>query len=515
MDLARELALLGAECAAEASPTDSHRGLSSKQDRWESLGRRMSAHLAIPDAYQDSLCASLGLTPTSYWLVMLCAAVELFPDAARAMADIAGDAKIRLVTPVSFALLMRSAMGLAFTKALSDAVNNASAERIGLVERLNLHSDRPLTQQPMRLTVGALTSLLGVGLELIRVSNLTVHREEPAAGPGLNPLAVQAAQSLLTDRGVLCIRSRSARAGRQLVMDLAAIRAEHAVFVTAADELPVAAELGRLRQALPALDLFSWCRKHRFPDSYVREVADLLPVLVVLVPQNATTSDQPTLEVENLTWTDAKRIWSLALEDSAASETMARSYQISLEEARAAVRSARDAQRVRSGVHSAPTIEGIAEQVLEQGARRMERVATRLPTRVTLDTLVVSDGLRQQLDDMISWVNTSGRVYDEWGLSAHNTLGKGLTCLFVGGLGTGKTLAAQALAAALRLNLYRIDLGSLVGRHPHDSERAVGRLFDDAESGHGILLFQECDGLLSKHAKPCGPELSFATARSV
>src|SRR5690348_18255609 len=110
LDIARELALLGAECTVALGAdriADAHRGWVAKADRWEDIGQRMGAHLAIPDAYQESLCASLGISPTSYWLVMLCGAVEIFPDAARAVGVIAGDERVRLVTPVTFARLMR------------------------------------------------------------------------------------------------------------------------------------------------------------------------------------------------------------------------------------------------------------------------------------------------------------------------------------------------------------------------------------------------------------------------
>ena len=70
LDLAREMALLGAECAAANVAVPAADPWEAERERWERLGERMGSHLAIPDAYQESLCADLGLSPTSYWLVI-------------------------------------------------------------------------------------------------------------------------------------------------------------------------------------------------------------------------------------------------------------------------------------------------------------------------------------------------------------------------------------------------------------------------------------------------------------
>lgn len=504
LDLARELALLGAECTenlASERVADAHRGWTNKQERWEEVGQRMGAHLAIPDAYQESLCASLGLTPISYWLVMLCGAVEIFPDAARAMTVISGDQRMRLVTPTTFARLMRSAQGLAFSKVLGDAIANTSVERLGLIKRLTVSDDRPLTQQPMRLTLNALKTLLGSGPDTRQTPHLMVHREEPASGTGLQVSFVSSALRLLDDRGILCVRCSSRRAGRQLVLDLAALSEENALLVTATDDLPLPAQLGRLRGALPALDLYTWCNTHPFPEGYIRSVAELLPQLIVIVSQNETTSDLPTVEVDNLTWNDSKRIWSLVLEDSKSAETLARGYRINLEEVRSAARAARDLSRSRARSGEAVTdVESISAQVLAQGARRMERWATRLTTDTALHELIVTKQLGQQLDDVVNWYNTAAIVHDDWGLPRHSTAGQGLSCLFSGPVGTGKTLAAQGLARTLRLNLYQVDLRSLLVEEEGEPEGVLEQLFEEAEAGHGVLLFDNADILLQRQS---------------
>nr|WP_242595071.1 ATP-binding protein [Corallococcus exiguus] len=87
------------------------------------------------------------------------------------------------------------------------------------------------------------------------------------------------------------------------------------------------------------------------------------------------------------------------------------------------------------------------------------------------------------------------------GLSGASPLGRGLSCLFSGSPGTGKTFAAQCLASALGLNLYRIDLSQVVSKYIGETEKALSRVFEEAEAGHGILLFDEADALFGKRSE--------------
>jgi SpoVK/Ycf46/Vps4 family AAA+-type ATPase len=80
-------------------------------------------------------------------------------------------------------------------------------------------------------------------------------------------------------------------------------------------------------------------------------------------------------------------------------------------------------------------------------------------------------------------------------------LGRGLTCLFSGPPGTGKTFAAQCLANELDLNLYRIDLSQVVSKWLGETEKALAQVFDEAEVGHGVLLFDEADALFGKRTE--------------
>ena len=91
-------------------------------------------------------------------------------------------------------------------------------------------------------------------------------------------------------------------------------------------------------------------------------------------------------------------------------------------------------------------------------------------------------------------------VYNNWGFGAKNGRGLGISALFAGASGTGKTLGAEVLAQKLRLDLYRIDLSSVVSKYIGETEKNLRRVFDAAEQGGVILLFDEADALFGKRS---------------
>ncbi|NVB37037.1 ATP-binding protein [Pseudenhygromyxa sp. WMMC2535] len=130
----------------------------------------------------------------------------------------------------------------------------------------------------------------------------------------------------------------------------------------------------------------------------------------------------------------------------------------------------------------------------------MGRMVGSLPTDTSIERLVVPPGIRRQLDDIVGWRRASVDVEREY-FPGREGLGRGLSCLFSGLPGTGKTFAAQCLANALGLNLYRIDLSQVVSKWLGETEKALAQVFDEAEAGHGLLLFDEADALFGKRTE--------------
>ncbi len=299
---------------------------------------------------------------------------------------------------------------------------------------------------------------------------------------------------------MLCIRALSARAGRQLALDIASHRQEPALLVTTGEELPEAAEFWKLRGGLVVVDLSAATGPRGFSEAWVHRLASHQRPLIVISPWNAVTFELATVDVEGLDFAARRRVWALGVGDESRASHLAERFGVNLEEVRAALRASRDTARLEGRERVQDEDAALIAELLAQGARRMGRMVGRLRTGARLEELIVPPGLRQALEDIADWYRAGPRVRGEWRLAERSPLGRGLSCLFAGPPGTGKTLAAQCLASALGLNLYRIDLSQVVSKYIGETEKALHRIFEEAESGHGILLFDEADALFGKRS---------------
>ena len=131
---------------------------------------------------------------------------------------------------------------------------------------------------------------------------------------------------------------------------------------------------------------------------------------------------------------------------------------------------------------------------------RMEGLAHRIEAIAQWEDLVLPESQRRVMRTIASHVRMRHRVYEEWGFADKSARGLGIAALFAGASGTGKTMAAEVLARELQLDLYRIDLASVVSKYIGETEKNLKRLFDTAEGGGAILLFDEADALFGKRS---------------
>jgi ATPase family associated with various cellular activities (AAA) len=136
-----------------------------------------------------------------------------------------------------------------------------------------------------------------------------------------------------------------------------------------------------------------------------------------------------------------------------------------------------------------------------QSRPRLDELAQQIPPSADWENLVLPDSQREILREVAAHVRQRVTVYQTWGFGAKNSRGLGISALFAGSSGTGKTLAAEVLAQELRLDLYRIDLSSVVSKYIGETEKNLRRVFDAAEYGGAILLFDEADALFGKRSE--------------
>lgn len=132
---------------------------------------------------------------------------------------------------------------------------------------------------------------------------------------------------------------------------------------------------------------------------------------------------------------------------------------------------------------------------------RLDALAQRLEPKAVWDDLILPDDQLRLLHQIADQVANRGVVYEQWGFGLKMNRGLGLSVLFTGASGTGKTMAAEVLANALRLHLYRVDLSAVVSKYIGETEKNLRKLFDAAEGGGAILFMDEAEGLFSTRAR--------------
>jgi hypothetical protein len=132
---------------------------------------------------------------------------------------------------------------------------------------------------------------------------------------------------------------------------------------------------------------------------------------------------------------------------------------------------------------------------------RLDTLARRIEPAAGWDDLVLDEAALTLLRHVVDQVRGRATVLRHWGLAERITRGSGVSALFAGASGTGKTLAAEVLAHELELDMYRIDLAGVVSKYIGETERNLRRVFDAAEEGGALLLFDEADALFGKRAE--------------
>ncbi len=136
-----------------------------------------------------------------------------------------------------------------------------------------------------------------------------------------------------------------------------------------------------------------------------------------------------------------------------------------------------------------------------QSRPHLEQLAQRIESSVSWEDLILPESELNILRELAVHVRHKEKVYYHWGFAKKNARGLGISALFAGASGTGKTLAAEVLGNELQLDVYRIDLSSVVSKYIGETEKNLRKIFDAAEGCGAILLFDEADALFGKRSE--------------
>jgi hypothetical protein len=145
-----------------------------------------------------------------------------------------------------------------------------------------------------------------------------------------------------------------------------------------------------------------------------------------------------------------------------------------------------------------PAIETALRQYLES---KLGTVATRVTRLATWSQIVLPADIQDSIVELVARIRHRRTVYDTWGFDQVMATSRGLTALFQGSPGTGKTLVASAIANELGLDLYRIDLSRVMSKWIGETEQNLAKVFDAAEEGQALILFDEADSLFGKRTE--------------
>lgn len=135
-----------------------------------------------------------------------------------------------------------------------------------------------------------------------------------------------------------------------------------------------------------------------------------------------------------------------------------------------------------------------------QGSTSLAGAALRVQPRVSLDDVELTERTREAVDDLLAWGHNREALLGSGSLAGKGAKGRGLTALFAGSPGTGKTLAAEAIAGELGLDLYIVDLATIVDKYIGETEKNLERVIREAESLNVVLFFDEADSLFGSRS---------------
>ncbi|MGH7063563.1 MAG: ATP-binding protein [Stellaceae bacterium] len=450
------------------------------------------------------LCEIFGLTPFERDVLLLCAGVELEGRFAEACAAAQRDPKR---TSPSFSLALSALPGAHWSAVTRDR----PLRHWRMVEVL---PGETLVGSALRIDERILHFLAGVDCTEERLEGIVTPLAAGSALPGwLDPAVESAARALgegervalvggsAADRELAAAAALAAAGLRGWRLNAADIAANPADRERLARDWARESWLGRaglLVQADPA----ATDEAARGAQSFVGLIGG---AVVIDAPGAGAWGGLGAVRIElaEPSLDQRRQLWVANLGPSAARmngvlDAIADQFRIDTP----TIRSASARLRQLAAECDEETLQQRAWQVCREHARRsMQQSARRIVPKADWDSLVLPAPQMRILRQIAAHLRQRATVYQRWGFGAKYSRGLGLTALFSGASGTGKTMAAEVLARTLDLDLFQIDLAGVVSKYIGETEKNLKQVFDAAEDSGAILLFDEADALFGKRTE--------------
>jgi hypothetical protein len=469
-----------------------------------------------------ALAAEFGLSGTAQHILLAIAAPAQWGELARFYGILANDEARPLCDELLVQhLLDGEASRLDVARELD---RDAPLIRHGLVRRGDgkVRPFRALTVEPIALRRLAARDLDG------DLGELRLVAADRALGELLIPAAVKSA--LIRDLAVpptgglprLVIRGRVGAGRHALLAILAEASGRRLAVIDAApmlrdlrnrsDQLRLALRRAHVLGLLPCIDgLEHLASDDQIARETVREIVAQHPgALAIRLPWDAEPPIDPghlAIDLPQLSGDQRLTAWS---------ETLARAGLYVRDVGELAMRysvgpgaMARAAAKVAhelAPAHGDPAARPDAAPRLERAIRqhletRLRATANRVTRLATWSQVILPPDIQESLLELIARIKHRRIVYDVWGYDRVMSTSRGVTALFQGGPGTGKTLVASAIANELGMDLYRVDVSRIMSKWIGETEQNLATLFDAAEDGNAIILFDEADSLFGKRTE--------------
>lgn len=493
--------------AGQPVPEQEDVQLRTDQNRCEEILKSISPPPAI-----ERLCALFGLSSFERSVLLLCAGMELDAAFAPSCAAAQGDPQ-RSYPTMGLAL---AALPQAHWNAL---LPSAPLRHWRLIEfaQSGGSAGAPLTTRPVRIDERALHYLTGVqylderlaslvaplrsGNRLMPTHQAVVDRIVSAWSRSARQLPMPVI--VLYGPDALSARDIAASACGSLAMNLHYLNARALPPISA--DLYVFMRLWERESSLTSNALLLDCDDSTSEANREGSMSELLermngPLMVrsrerLRIKRRSAAS----FEVCRPRESEQKSAWTNGLQGSAQKlngqlDRLTSQFSLNLSEIHTATTEA-------SAQDTGIDFDGLWEACRNQTRSQLDDLAQRVESTATWDDLVLPEMEKEILQDIVAQVRHRSTVYEKWGFGGKGNRGLGISSLFAGSSGTGKTMAAEVLARALNLDLYRIDLSSVVSKYIGETEKNLRRVFDAADAGGAILLFDEADALFGKRSE--------------